>query len=332
MAQKIWPGNSNPNIPTIPDKWDKEWFRKFITNHMLPADPRNMTVTGGLELLQATNPRQPPTLTVTGGAAPGNEPYLLQQPPSSSSLTKYRVLAVDGTVFHLQDGGAAGSLTLQTATGGFPNTALALMPAHSLKGNASGGVAAPTDLDVATVNTILPIFTSSLNGIVPASGGGTQHFLRADGQFATPVLAAIKSGDTTKANNTLANDADLQITILETGTYTFEIFLAFYQAVGGTAGFQFDLNGGAATIGSILFGTTGFSNAAVSLIGATAANTAQAFATIQTSASTPSWCAATGTVTFSAVGTFILRWAQNTTSANVTTLKALSSMQLTKVA
>jgi hypothetical protein len=316
VSQRIWPGNSVPNVTTIPDKWDSQWFRRFITNHLLPADPRNMAVAGGLTLTQSQSARQPPTLSTTAGAfAPGNEPFLLAVNPPDSLLTARRVFAVDTNVFAITDGGAGSTLTLGKVSGGFPNNVLAAMPTLTIKGNNTGGASTPLDLTAAQVNAILPTFTSSLNGLAPAS------FL----------LAATKSADTTKSNQTLANDADLSITITQTGTYTFEIFLAFYEAVGGTGGFQFDLNGGGATIGAILFGTSGFSNATVALAGATAANAAQAFATIQTSASSPSWCVASGQVSFSATGTFTLRWAQNTTSVNVTTLKANSFMQLVKV-
>lgn len=52
------------------------------------------------------------------------------------------------------------------------------------------------DIPVITVNakglvtavstSTLPAFTSSTNGLVPASGGGTTNFLRADGSWATP--------------------------------------------------------------------------------------------------------------------------------------------------
>ena len=38
----------------------------------------------------------------------------------------------------------------------------------------------------AQVNSLLPIFTDTLKGLVPPSGGGTVQFLRADGTFATP--------------------------------------------------------------------------------------------------------------------------------------------------
>jgi hypothetical protein len=38
----------------------------------------------------------------------------------------------------------------------------------------------------ATFTSLLSLFTSTTQGLVPASGGGTTHFLRADGTFATP--------------------------------------------------------------------------------------------------------------------------------------------------
>lgn len=66
------------------------------------------------------------------------------------------------------------------------NSKLAQMPTLTIKGNNTGGTANASDLTVAQVNAILPVFTSSLNGLVPASGGGTTNFLRADGTFAAP--------------------------------------------------------------------------------------------------------------------------------------------------
>lgn len=66
------------------------------------------------------------------------------------------------------------------------NAMLAQAPALTLKGNNTGGTANEADLTVAQVNAMLPAFTSSLAGLVPASGGGTTNFLRADGTFAAP--------------------------------------------------------------------------------------------------------------------------------------------------
>lgn len=70
------------------------------------------------------------------------------------------------------------------------NAKLAQMPADTIKGNNTGGTANASDLSVAQVNAILPVFTSSLNGLVPASGGGTTNFLRADGTFAAPPTSS----------------------------------------------------------------------------------------------------------------------------------------------
>ena len=66
------------------------------------------------------------------------------------------------------------------------NTMLAKMPTLTLKGNNTGGTANVSDLTVAQVNAILPVFTSTLNGLTPLSGGGTTNFLRADGIWAAP--------------------------------------------------------------------------------------------------------------------------------------------------
>jgi hypothetical protein len=52
-------------------------------------------------------------------------------------------------------------------------------------GPSSGGAAAPTFRSIVAAD--LPLFTSSLNGAVSGSGGGTVNFLRADGSWATPA-------------------------------------------------------------------------------------------------------------------------------------------------
>jgi hypothetical protein len=67
------------------------------------------------------------------------------------------------------------------------NAKLAQAPTLTLKGNNTGGTANVLDLTVAQVNAILPVFTSSLNGLAPLSGGGTTNFLRADGTWAAPT-------------------------------------------------------------------------------------------------------------------------------------------------
>ena len=67
------------------------------------------------------------------------------------------------------------------------------MSALTIKGNNTGSTANPLDLTVAQVNAILPVFTSALNGLVPASGGGTTNFLRADGAWAVAGTGSVTS-------------------------------------------------------------------------------------------------------------------------------------------
>lgn len=144
-------------------------------------------------------------------------------------------------------------------------------------------------------------------------------------------LANKKTADTTSANATLTADAALTVTCNETGYYKIEVFLGFYEATLGTGGFQFDLNAGSATVGGIMLGLDGFSTAALANAAVTSITTATASATVATSSSAPSWYFASGTVQITGTGTFGVRWAQNTISANVTTLKALSYITLTKI-
>lgn len=73
------------------------------------------------------------------------------------------------------------------------NTKLAQSPTLTIKGNNTGGTANVSDLTVAQVNAVLPVFTSTLNGLVPLSGGGTTNFLRADGTWAPAGTGTVTS-------------------------------------------------------------------------------------------------------------------------------------------
>ena len=58
--------------------------------------------------------------------------------------------------------------------------------ANTVLGNNTGSSAAPAALSQAQLTALINAFTSLLPGSVPASGGGTTNFLRADGSWAAP--------------------------------------------------------------------------------------------------------------------------------------------------
>jgi hypothetical protein len=66
------------------------------------------------------------------------------------------------------------------------NAKLANMATQTIKGRTTAGSGDPEDLTSAQATAILDVFTSTDKGLVPASGGGTTNFLRADGTFAVP--------------------------------------------------------------------------------------------------------------------------------------------------
>ena len=106
------------------------------------------------------------------------------------------------------------------------NAKLAQMAADTIKGNSTAGTANASDLTGAQVNTILPVFTSSLNGLAPSSGGGTTNYLRADGTWVAPPGATtltslgIRSGQTTIGSGVTTSGTITFSTTLGTTSYS----------------------------------------------------------------------------------------------------------------
>jgi hypothetical protein len=101
---------------------------------------------------------------------------------AAKQATGNYITALTGDVTASGPGSAAATIAANAVS----NAKAAQMATNTIKGNNTGGTANAADLTVAQVNAILPVFTSTLNGLAPLSGGGTSNFLRADGSWAAP--------------------------------------------------------------------------------------------------------------------------------------------------
>lgn len=166
--------NSSPSFPKpfgsvfgfVASQWAQLFAQKVDIEGGI-AD--NLTVTGTLTLAGFQ------TAPLTGASPP------LKLSGGTMSL------AYDPTLFQLSGSGA---LTLEASA--VTNAYLATMAANTIKGSVGGGN--PSDLTATQVTAMLNVFTALLQGLVPASGGGTSNFLRADGSWAAPTSTSIPTG------------------------------------------------------------------------------------------------------------------------------------------
>jgi hypothetical protein len=156
----------------------------------------------------------------------------------------------------LRDDGSFQGVPSFTPTG-IQLTQLAAIPESTILGRTSpSGI--PEPLTPAQVATLLPAFTASDKGLVPASGGGTDNFLRADGAFAPPPAGGGGGG---------ANPG------LPTMSVQYNLGSGIF---GGATGFLFSPSGFGLQLahnlrmptGTILLGATGAASAPVGWIGA----------------------------------------------------------------
>jgi hypothetical protein len=81
---------------------------------------------------------------------------------------------------------SAGATATTINANAVTNAKAAQMGANTIKGNNTGSTANAADLTATQATAMLNQFTSSLQGLAPASGGGTTNFLRADGTWNAP--------------------------------------------------------------------------------------------------------------------------------------------------
>jgi hypothetical protein len=126
---------------------------------------------------------------------------------TGSGNTGWSTLITAGGINQLTGDVAAGPGTgSQVATiqpGVVTLAKMANLSANSIIGNNTGSSTIPIALTQAQVTALLNVFSSSLKGLVPASGGGTANFLRADASF-QPVVASL-DGMTGSITITISN-------------------------------------------------------------------------------------------------------------------------------
>lgn len=89
------------------------------------------------------------------------------------------ITQLTGEVTALGPGSASATITNNAVT----NAKLAQVAYGTFKGRKTAGTGNVEDLNQADATALLNTFTDSLQGLVPASGGGTSNFLRADGSW-----------------------------------------------------------------------------------------------------------------------------------------------------
>jgi hypothetical protein len=133
---------------------------------------------------------------VRRGAGPADHTIQLLTPASVKALLSISTADVSGLAA-VATSGAYGDLT------GIPSTfapSAHTHPASQISDATTAGRNMLTAADVAAQTALLDLFTTALKGLVPASGGGTTNFLRADGNWAAPPGGgggSVLSGDAT---------------------------------------------------------------------------------------------------------------------------------------
>ena len=102
---------------------------------------------------------------------------------SSGTNTGDQTITLTGDV----TGSGTGSFAATIASDAVTNAKLANVSTATIKGRVSASTGDPEDLTGTQATTLLDVFTSSLKGLAPSSGGGTTNFLRADGTWAAPA-------------------------------------------------------------------------------------------------------------------------------------------------
>lgn len=107
---------------------------------------------------------------------------------AGTGMAQYGAIWIDTSCTDnvIMDNTQTGGMTM--ITGASSANLLDQMPAATIKGNATNSLALGQDLTAAQVSAMLDAFSGAAKGLVPASGGGTSTYLRADGTWAASTV------------------------------------------------------------------------------------------------------------------------------------------------
>ncbi len=159
-------------------------------------------------------------------------------PPFNAAATNGQLLIGNGSGFSVSTLTAGANVTV-TNTSGHITIAAAVAPAGTsgqVQYNNAGAFGALTDTQLTThVN----VFTSSLSGAAPASGGGTANFLRADGTWSAPPSAnpfpITPAGSTQSVGQITVSGANSGMAVVPNGVGAFMLSIPDGTTTGGNA-------------------------------------------------------------------------------------------------
>jgi len=191
---------------------------KFTNNAFttIRISTQNAAVTYRLDTIQLNGGINNPT---GGGTTPSNSfGFVNGTTGTASSTTATDTLNVVGS-----------GLITTSATGKTLTIASNQIATSSILGRVTASTGNIETLTGTQATTLLDVFTSSLKGLAPASGGGTTNFLRADGTWAAPSGGTtIYTGDGTLTSNRTLTLGGFSLTFTGSRTATGAIARGLY--------------------------------------------------------------------------------------------------------
>lgn len=274
------------------------------------------------------------------GTVPSSRQILTTAPlTGGGDLTANRTLAVNTF-------GAAQAGVVPSSGGGTANYLRADGTWAAPAGATNGTVTSITfnaPLTGGTVTTTgsvgVSTFGAGTAGVVPASGGGTSNFMRADGNWAAPasqITYKSKAGNTGRSTVTPSFDPDLVYTIPGAGTFTFYLWARYGGDATSTShslanGINF--TGSYTASLSYYFTVANQGGGGLIQIGS-AGNQSQAAASLSGPSNTAGLDLAIfqGTLVATGTGTLGFSWAQGNTGTGVLTFYQPSWLSIIQIA